>query len=123
MTKSLLAMPLRTGKCSAPAGQARSHYQSRPLLLAAVCKAASHTNQTRPDQTTLYLTPLHERAEILKRLMANISAALQHVKDTAEHLRTLDPWGCLCATSATALLPSSGHQSLRQRFRQRDSRF
>jgi hypothetical protein len=37
---------------------------SRPLLLAAVGKAASHANQT-----TLYLTPLHGRSDILQRLM------------------------------------------------------
>ena len=34
---------------------------SRPLLLAAVGKAASHANQT-----TLYLTPLHGKAEVLE---------------------------------------------------------
>jgi hypothetical protein len=51
---------------------------SRPLLLAAVGKAASHANQT-----TLYLTPLHGRADVLKRLIANIGAALRHVRATS----------------------------------------
>jgi hypothetical protein len=38
---------------------------NRPLLLAAVGKAASHTNQT-----TLYLTPMHGRADVLRKLIA-----------------------------------------------------
>lgn len=56
---------------------------SRPLLLAAVGKPVSHANQT-----TLYLTPLHGRADLLKRLIANIGAALQHVKAAAEQFIT-----------------------------------
>jgi hypothetical protein len=32
----------------------------------------------------LYLTPLHGRADVLKRLIANIGAALQYVKTAAE---------------------------------------
>jgi hypothetical protein len=63
---------------------------SRPLLLAAVGKAASH-----PNRTKLYLTPHHGRADILKRLIANIGAALQHVKAAAEQLKNLDRCGCL----------------------------
>ena len=62
---------------------------SRPLLLAAVGKAASHVNQT-----TLYLTPMHGRADILRRLIANIGAVLQHVRAAAEQFKTIDPWGC-----------------------------
>ncbi len=52
---------------------------SRSLLLAAVGMVAGHAGQT-----TLYLTPLHGKTSILKPLIANIRAALQHVKDTAE---------------------------------------
>lgn len=63
---------------------------SRPLLLAAVGTAASHANQT-----TLYLTPLHGKADLLKRLIANIGAALQHVKAIAEQFKGLDRWACL----------------------------
>ena len=58
---------------------------SRPLLLAAVGKAASHANQT-----TLYLTPLHGRADTLRKLIANIGAALQHVRASAEQFKNLD---------------------------------
>ncbi|MFN8896146.1 MAG: hypothetical protein ACK5Y8_20740, partial [Betaproteobacteria bacterium] len=59
----------------------------RPLLLAAVGQAASHANQT-----TLYLTPLHGRADSLKRLIANIRAALRHVRAAAEQFKELDRW-------------------------------
>ena len=61
---------------------------SRPLLLAAVGKAANHAGQT-----TLYLTPMHGKASILKSLIANIRAALQHVRLTAEQFKTKDPMG------------------------------
>ena len=63
---------------------------SRPLLLAAVGTVANHAGQT-----TLYLTPLHGKANILKPLIANIRAALQHVKDTAEQFKVIDRWAVL----------------------------
>lgn len=79
-------------------------------------KAASHANQT-----TLYLTPLHGRADILKRLIANVRAALQHVKATADQSKDLDRWGCPLryisrraghrATEAPPALTSAGHSS------------
>ena len=43
---------------------------SRPLRLTAVGKASSHANQT-----AMYLAPHHGRADILKRLIANIAWA------------------------------------------------
>jgi hypothetical protein len=76
---------------------------SRPLLLAAVGKAASHANQT-----TLYLTPLHGRADILKRLIANIGAALQHVKTAAEQFKNLDRWGHLLRYISDRIAPVIG---------------
>lgn len=50
------------------------------MLLDAVGKVASHANQT----------PLHGRTDVLKRLIADIGAALQHVR------------AACCATSVTA---------------------
>ena len=79
---------------------------SRPLLLAAVGKAASHANQT-----TLYLTPLHGRADVLKRLVANIGAALQHVKAAAEQFKDLDRWGCLLRYVSERIAPVIGPPS------------
>ena len=76
---------------------------SRPLLLAAVGKAASHANQT-----TLYLTPLHGRSGILKRLIANIGKALQHVKAAAEQFRDIDRWACLLRYSIDRIAPIIG---------------
>jgi hypothetical protein len=68
-----------------------------------VGKAASHANQT-----TLYLTPLHGRADVLKRLIANIGAALRHVRATAEQFKGLDPWGCLLRYVSERIAPVIG---------------
>jgi len=76
---------------------------SRPLLLAAVGKAASHANQT-----TLYLTPLHGLTDILKTLIANIGKALQHVKAAAEQFKDLDRWGCLVRYISDRIAPVIG---------------
>ena len=76
---------------------------SRPLLLAAVGKAVSHANQT-----TLYLTPLHGQADILKRLIAKIGAALRHVKAAAEQFKDHDRWGCLMRDISERISPFNG---------------
>jgi hypothetical protein len=76
---------------------------SRPLLLAAVGTAASHAGQT-----TLYLTPMHGKANILKSLIANIRAALQHVKHTAEQFKTADPWTTLVRYVSDKIAPTLG---------------
>ena len=57
-------------------------------VLAAVGEATSHVNQT-----TLYLTPLHGRTDVLKRLISNIGEALQHVKKAADQFKNLDLLG------------------------------
>jgi hypothetical protein len=76
---------------------------SRPLLLAAVGKAASHANQT-----TLYLTPLHGRSDTLKKLIAHIGAALQHVRAAAEQFQGLDRWGHLLRCISDRIAPVIG---------------
>ena len=58
---------------------------SRPLWLGAVGTVANHAGQS-----TLYLSALHGKAHILKPLIANIRAALQHVKDTAQQFKLVD---------------------------------
>ena len=73
---------------------------SRPLLLAALGKAASHAKRT-----TLYLMSLHGRADALKRLIANIGVALQHVKAAAEQFKDLDRWGCLLGHISNRIAP------------------
>ena len=74
---------------------------SRPLLLAAVGKAASHAGQTQ-----LYLTPLHAKAKTIRTLIANVRAALQHVKAIAEQLPTSDPWATLLRYICQRIAPS-----------------
>jgi hypothetical protein len=59
---------------------------SRPLLLAALGRAAHSGVQTTP-----YLTPLHCEANMLKLLMANIREALQHIKVAAQQITSADP--------------------------------
>lgn len=76
---------------------------SRPLLLAAVGTAANHAGQT-----TLYLTPLHGKANSLKPLIANIRAALQHVKDTAEQFKSIDRWAVLLRYVSDKIAPVLG---------------
>jgi len=74
---------------------------SRPLLLAAVGRA-THSG----GQTTLYLTPLHGKANLLKVLIANIHAALQHVKAAAEQFKAVDRWATLLRYVSDRIAPS-----------------
>ena len=76
---------------------------SRPLLLAAVGRAA-HSG----GQTTLYLTPMHGKAKLLQTLIANIHEALQHVKAAAEQFRTADPWTILLRYVSAKIAPVLG---------------
>ncbi len=82
---------------------------SRPLMLAAMGKAANHANQT-----TLYLTPLHGRPDVLRKLAANIGAALQHVKTAAEQFKDMDPWACLLRCISNRVAPVNGRLRLPQ---------
>lgn len=77
---------------------------SRPLLRAAVGQAVSHANQT-----TLYLTPLQGRADMLRKLIANIGATLQHIEAGAQQFKDLDRRAACCATSATGPPLSPDH--------------
>lgn len=70
----------------------REALTSRPLLLAAVGRAASSGNQT-----TLYLTPMHAQASLIKSMIANVHAAIQHANAAAEQLPKLDCWRVLLA--------------------------
>lgn len=90
--------------CRAAHPQARMEaITSRPLLLAAVGKATSHANQT-----TLVLTPLHGKANVLKTLLANIGAALQHVRQAAEQFAQADRWALLLRYVSDRIAPVLG---------------
>lgn len=60
---------------------------SRALLLAGVGRAVKSGGQT-----TLYLTPMHAAQSKLKTLIANVHAALAHVKAVAEQFPKADRW-------------------------------
>jgi hypothetical protein len=68
----------------------REALTSRPLLLAAVGRAAHSGNQT-----TLYLTPMHAEVGLIKSMIANVHAAIQHVRQAAEQLPRIDRWATL----------------------------
>ena len=76
---------------------------SKPLLLAAVGRA-THSS----GQTTLYLTPLHGKAGLLKSLIANIHEALQHVKAAAEQFKATDRWAVLLRYVSQRIAPVIG---------------
>ena len=63
---------------------------SRALLRAGVGRAVKHAGQT-----TLYLTPMHAEKDKLMALIANIRAALSHVRSVAEQLPQVDRWKTL----------------------------
>jgi hypothetical protein len=56
----------------------------------------------------LYLTPMHGRADVLRKLIANIGAALQHVKAAAEQFKELDRRGCLLRYISDRIAPAIG---------------
>jgi len=60
-------------------GARTAAFTRRPLLLAAVGKAASHAGQT-----TLYVTPMHGKADTLRPLIADTRAALEYIGAGAE---------------------------------------
>lgn len=70
----------------------REAITSRPLLLAAVGRSTSHSGQT-----TLYLTPMHAETGLIKSMIANVKAAIAHVKATAEQLPGPERWRALLA--------------------------
>ena len=67
-------------------------YDSRQLLLDVVGRAVSHAGQTM-----LYLTPMHAEVGLIKSMIANVHAALKHVRRAAEQLPKIDRWAALLA--------------------------
>lgn len=82
---------------------------SRVLLLAGVGRAVKHAGQT-----TLYLTPMHAARDKLMGLIANVHAALSHVKAVAEQLPRVDRWAVFLnyvVARITRPLPPWGSQN------------
>ena len=87
--------------CRAAKPEARMEaITSRALLLAAVGRATQHAGQT-----TLYLTPMHAARTTLTTLIANIRAALIHVRTVAEQLPTVDRWKTLLDYIVARIIP------------------
>lgn len=61
---------------------------------------------THAGQTTLYLTPMHGKANILESHIANIRAALQLVRVTAEQFMTTDRWAVLLRRVSDRITPT-----------------
>ena len=59
-------------------------------------------------QTALYLTPLHGKASILQPLIANIHAALQHVRAVAEQFKTNNRWAVMLRCVSDRIAPTLG---------------
>jgi hypothetical protein len=87
--------------CRAAKPEARMEaITSRALLLAAVGRATQHAGQT-----TLYLTPLHAAKTTLMLLIANIRAAISHVRTVAEQLPSVDRWKTLLNYIVARIIP------------------
>ena len=87
--------------CRAAKPEARMEaITSRALLLAAVGRATKHAGQT-----TLYLTPMHAARATLMMLIANIRAALTHVRKVAEQFPTTDRWKTLLDYIVAKIIP------------------
>ena len=71
-------------------GARREAPTSGPVLLATVGRAAN-----RGGQTTRYLTPMHAQVGLIKSMIANVHAAVAHVRRTAAPLPGPDRWRTL----------------------------
>jgi hypothetical protein len=108
---------------AARSSRARSHYlqlvelvraptwlsaalTSRPLL-AAVGRATSHAGQT-----LLHLTPMHAETGLIKSMIANVQAAVRHVRRAAEQLPSLDRWRALLAYICSKIVSHNPLQPL-----------
>ena len=87
--------------CRAAKPEARMEaITSRALLLAGVGRATQHAGQT-----TLHLTPMHAARSTLMLLIANIRAALSHVRRVAEQSPATDRWKTLLDYIVARIIP------------------
>ena len=87
--------------CRAAKPEARMEaITSRSLLLAGVGRATQHAGQT-----TLHLTPMHAAKATLMLLIANIRAALSHVRKVAEQSPATDRWKALLDYIVARIVP------------------
>jgi Transposase DDE domain group 1 len=95
--------------CRAAKPEARMEaITSRALLLAAVGRATQHAGKT-----TLHLTPMHAAKATLMRLVANIRAALTHVRRVTEQSQNADRWKTLLDYIVARIIPQPSRKLLR----------
>ena len=87
--------------CRAAKPEARMEaITSRALLLAGVGRATQHAGQT-----TLHLTPMHAAKAALMQLIANIRAAVGHVRKVAEQSPETDRWKTMLDYIVARIIP------------------
>jgi len=87
--------------CRAAKPEARMEaITSRALLLAAVGRATKHAGKT-----TLYLTTMHASRTALMLLIANVRAALSHVREVAEQSPATERWKTLLDYIVARIIP------------------
>jgi hypothetical protein len=87
--------------CRAAKPEARMEaITSRALLLAAVGRATKHAGRT-----TLYLTTMHASRTALLLLIANVRAALRHVREVAEQSTATQRWKTLLDYIVARIIP------------------
>ena len=59
-------------------------------------------------QTTLYLTLLYGKVDLIKTLIANIREALRYVKGAEGQIKSADPWGLLLRYVSDKIAPIIG---------------
>jgi hypothetical protein len=95
--------------CRAAKPEARMEaITSRALLLAAVGRATKHAGRT-----TLYLTTMHASRTALMLLIANIRAALSHVRKVAEQSPATDRWKTLLDYIVARIIPHRPRKRLK----------
>ena len=94
--------------CRAAKPEARMEaLTSRALLLASVGRATQHAGQT-----TLYLTPMHPARTTMMVLIANVRAAISHVRRVAEQLPAVDRWKTLLDYIVARIVPHQPRKCL-----------
>ena len=90
----LLAWPLAWAE---PAPHTVANTMGQRMMACTLCLGNQGRATSSGNQTTLHLTPMHAEAGLIKSMIANVHAAIQHVKAAAEQLPKIDRWRILLA--------------------------
>ena len=106
------------GGAASPRGQPKRHAW-RPSRDGHCWWPRCDAPRSAGGQTTLYLTPLHGKANPLKPLIVNFHAALQQVNAAAEQFEARDRWTMTLSTVCDRARRYSGRSDHRQSHRRR----